>query len=439
MLIAIAQVRVEGPRWQMVPGYTLTGLFLLVWLVQNRALARKPTRSARTNTLAAGLAVGLGALVLAASIALPTLLPVFRLPHPSGPYEIGTLTYHWVDADRREVFVADRNARRELMVQIWYPANTDPSSPRAPYVPNAGVLAPLARLLHLPGFTVGHLKYITTNAVESAHVTNGEPSYPVLIFSHGRGGYRQHNTVQTEELVSHGYIVAAIDHPYAAAGVVFPDGRVAVFDPRMADGTFEDSMIGYLAQDAIFTLYQLGTLNQSDPNGILTGRLDLRRVGIFGVSLGGEISAEACRREPRLRACLAMDVWMPASVVQTGLQQPTMFITRDAETMRLEGWSQAIIDRTQTTMRAVFERLPGSGYFVRVRGMFHVDFSDAALLSPLTSWLGITGPIDGERARGIINAYSLAFFDRHLKGRPEVLLDGPAEQYPEVLFETRRP
>jgi hypothetical protein len=27
----------------------------------------------------------------------------------------------------------------------------------------------------------------------------------------GRGGYRQHNTLQVEELVSHGYIVAAID------------------------------------------------------------------------------------------------------------------------------------------------------------------------------------------------------------------------------------
>jgi hypothetical protein len=33
------------------------------------------------------------------------------------------------------------------------------------------------------------------------------------------------NTYQVEELVSHGYIVAAIDQPGAAADVVFPGGR----------------------------------------------------------------------------------------------------------------------------------------------------------------------------------------------------------------------
>ena len=32
-------------------------------------------------------------------------------------------------------------------------------------------------------------------------------------------------TYPVEELVSHGYIVAAIDQPGAAAAVVFPDGR----------------------------------------------------------------------------------------------------------------------------------------------------------------------------------------------------------------------
>jgi hypothetical protein len=29
--------------------------------------------------------------------------------------------------------------------------------------------------------------------------------------------------------------------------------------------------------------------------------------------------------------------------------------------------------------------------------------------------------------------------DRHLKGEPAGLPDGPAEQFPEVMFETRRP
>jgi hypothetical protein len=34
---------------------------------------------------------------------------------------------------------------------------------------------------------------------------------------------------------------------------------------------------------------------------------------------------------------------------------------------------------------------------------------------------------------------SIAFFNKELKGQSSPLLDGPAEQYPEVRFETRRP
>ncbi|MDQ3248144.1 MAG: carboxylic ester hydrolase, partial [Chloroflexota bacterium] len=179
LLIAIAQALVEGPRWQMFPAYALTGLFFLVWLLRNTVLTGGPIGQILNNRLV----VGLGVIGLAVSVALPIILPVFRFSHPNGPYEIGTLTYHWVDADRPEVFTADPNDRRALMVQIWYPAKADPSSPRAPYVQNADALTPaLAQLGHLPAFTFEQLKYVTTNAVSSAPVADDKPNYPVLIF-----------------------------------------------------------------------------------------------------------------------------------------------------------------------------------------------------------------------------------------------------------------
>ena len=461
LLIAVAQILVEGPRWQMIPAYTLTGLLVLVWLVRYRALAPRPTH--RISRRAIGLAVGLGALGLAVSMLLPLLIPVFRFPQPGGPYAIGTLTYHWADADRRELFSADPDAQRELMVQIWYPATQDRAAPRAPYVQDADALAlALARLGHVPTFTFGHFAYVTTNAVPGAPVAAAVPSYPVLLFLEGAIGFRQMNTFQVEELVSHGYIVVAIDQPYTAATVVFPDGREAAglsaeqirtlvrpsyiaTDPvpivngvTLTDG----SIIPYLARDVSFTLDQLAALNQADPNGLLTGRLDMTRVGTFGVSLGGIFGAEACRREPRLRACLVMDAPMPRAVMQAGLRQPSMWITRDAATMRLEraragGWPEDEILAHQTTMRATFENLQDAGYFVQIPGMFHVNLTDVPHWSPLLSRLGVTGPIDGQRAHGIINAYSLAFFDRHLRGRPAALLDNSADQYPEVRLETR--
>ena len=459
LMIAVAQVQVEGPRWQMIPTYILTGLFFLVWLRQKIAPAAR-----FANRLAVRLAFGLGVLVLSISIVLPMVLPVFHFPHPSGPYKIGTLTYHWVDANRLEVFSPDPNAHRELMVQIWYPAKGNSSSPRAPYMQDADTLAPtLARLFHLPEFTFRHLKYVTTNAISSAPVSDDQPNYPVLIFWEGLIGFRQMNTFQVEELVSHGYIVAAIDQPYAAASVVLPDGRLVAGlskdqmnvliqqsvspvekAPIMNGRTFKDGIIPYLAQDVSFTLDQLTTLNQADPNNTLTGRMDLQHIGIFGVSLGGIVVGEACRLELRLQACLVMDAPMPADVVKASLQQPTMWISRDAETMRLErqrsgGWSEADINQHQNTMRAVFESLPGDGYFVRVPGMFHANLMDIPYWSPLFSRLGFTGPIDGQRAHDIINAYSLAFFDKYLKGRSSPMLDRSAEQYPEVLFEKHNP
>jgi hypothetical protein len=165
---------------------------------------------------------------------------------------------------------------------------------------------------------------------------------------------------------------------------------------------------------------------------------------MFGVSYGGIVGAEACLQDARIKACLVMDVLMTADVVEQGLQQPSMWITRPADTMRLErekagGWTEQDIEQTQRTMRSVYNRLPGAGYFVQAPGMFHVDLTDVDLVSPLAQMIGFNGPIGAERAHEIINAYALAFFDRHLKGRPAALLDGPAEEYPDVIFETRRP
>ncbi|MCA9906280.1 MAG: carboxylic ester hydrolase, partial [Anaerolineae bacterium] len=282
----------------------------------------------------------LAGVILLAAVAVGLLrlfLPIFQFPRPTGPYAIGTLTYHWVDAERAEIFTDAPDDVRELMVQIWYPA-AESDGPRTPYIEDGNMLAPIARLLHVPDFTFQHLRWVTTNAVSAAPAAEGAGRSPVLIFLHGRGGYRQHNTAQVEELVSHGYIVVALEQPYAASGVSFPDGRLISLSPRMMEGAFgqgqttiDDPLIPYLAQDVVFALDQLTLLDQEDPQGILSGRLDLEQVGVFGVSLGGIIGPEACLIDARLRACLAMDAFVPGDVVRAGLSQPTMWISRDAE------------------------------------------------------------------------------------------------------------
>jgi hypothetical protein len=176
------QLLVEGPRWQLAPAYALAMLLLLVWLRQASHPAGGPREPGWTGWLAAGL----GLLGLAVSVALPVLLPVFRLPQPSGPAAIGTLTYHWMDADRGEVCTDDPHDRRELLVQLWYPGAPAAQAPHTPYLPEVDAVGPsLARLLKLPGFTFGYLRHVTSNAVLSAPVAADEPRYPLLLFLAG--------------------------------------------------------------------------------------------------------------------------------------------------------------------------------------------------------------------------------------------------------------
>ena len=428
------------PFWQMVKRYRLLRLGLV---------------------MTAGLCV----ITLVILVALPIVQPVFHFPKPAGPYAIGTLTYHLTDSNRAEIFSDDASRRRELMVQIWYPAKQLPSPPlRAPYVQDATALATaLSRLKNLPTVLFRQFKYVTTHATVGAPVADEKPNYPVLLFLEGAIGFRQMNTFQVEALVSQGYIVAAIDQPYTAAVVVFPDGREVsalpidqmiplihqshsptAIPPTLHWHTFEEGIVPYLARDVSFTLKQLDALNQADPKRVLTGRLNLQQVGTFGVSLGGIVGSEACRLEPRLRACLFMDAPMAVNVVKSGLQQPTLWITRDVETMRLErrrsgGWSEADISEHQSSMRGTFANSRGAGYFVQVPGMFHVNLTDMPYWSPLLPWLGVTGPIEAQRAHDIINAYSLAFFNQHLLDSSQLLIDHLATQYPEVIFNVRKP
>jgi len=133
-----------------------------------------------------------------------------------------------------------------------------------------------------------------------------------------KGRYRQLQTCQVEELASHGYVVAALDQPHVAAMVVFPDGREAAYDDRWAPphSAFMDAHIPYLARDVIFTLDQVASLDRADPNGILTGRLDLERVGLVGHSFGAVVGSEACHLDVRLRAALLEEAFMPSEVVR---------------------------------------------------------------------------------------------------------------------------
>ena len=89
--------------------YALTLLFFLSPIAHRSLPAAEEARRVRLTRVA----IGCAAAGLAVAAALPIVVPVFRVPPPTVPCAIGTLTCHWVDATRSEAFAADPQARRD--------------------------------------------------------------------------------------------------------------------------------------------------------------------------------------------------------------------------------------------------------------------------------------------------------------------------------------
>ncbi|WP_212982567.1 alpha/beta hydrolase [Paenibacillus cineris] len=62
--------------------------------------------------------------------------------------------------------------------------------------------------------------------------------FPLIILSHGMGPGMVLHASQAEELASHGYVVAAIDHTYSTLATVFPDGRVTDYRSVLVEDHF---------------------------------------------------------------------------------------------------------------------------------------------------------------------------------------------------------
>ena len=164
------------------------------------------------------------------------------LPTPAGPSPIGRVTYHWIDSSRAEFLDPSTAARREILVDIWYPATGAPSSAAEPYLPYLSVIRrslgdSLARRRFAPEYALTEARQLTSHATSDARVSCPATGCPVLIFSHGGGVDRSLYTVQYEDLASHGYVVAAIAHTFDSHLVVFPDGRAVRYAPQPPDNT----------------------------------------------------------------------------------------------------------------------------------------------------------------------------------------------------------
>lgn len=444
-IVAILQIVLEGIRWQMFPSYLLVLFVPLFWFIKKKYCK------------ILSLVIAFSVLFIAAF--LPSFFPVFTFNKPTGKYQIGTITYHFTDSLRNEIFTSQPNQKREIMLQIWYPTNNNFNKDFAPYIENGNTVTnALAELFGYPKLFFKHLKSVKSNAIPNVEISDDKTQYPVLIYLTGVNGSRQFSTFQIQELVSQGYIVAGLDNPGAVVSVCFPDGRTikglpiekikALIDqsienlptiPTLNAIEFKDGIIPYFSNDVSFAINCLEKINENDFQKILTKHLDINKIGLFGVSLGGIVAAEVAVNDNRIKACLIMESPMPKNVIKTGLKIPTMIMTRDEQTMRLErkksgGWSEKDIQTHQYTMKNIYDRLPSDGYFIKIPKIFHLDFTDAPLWFPYGKYIGLTGEIKSGQVHQIINDFSVAFFDKELKNIPSYFLNHVNEKYSEIIY-----
>jgi dienelactone hydrolase len=413
----------EKFRWQMVPAYGLTLLFFFLSIRWIKRGGRPPDKQLPHRVL---LIIGFlfRLLIFTIVAALPILLPVFRLPEPTGPYPVGTTNLHLVDRTRSETFTPAPDDYREFMVQVWYPAQVDPGA------------RPDAYMEHIP-FQLSHLSLVRTHAYLDAPASKVQTAYPVLIFSHGYIGLVEQNLTQMEELASHGYIVCSIAHTYQAQATVFPDGRIVPVDLSLSNDFIKGNPptqamyaehLRIWTDDTIFLIDELERIQVGERDSMLTGKLDMTRLGVFGQSFGGVTAVQVCMVDDRCRAGISLDSGLPRDytgrTADTPLKQPFMFMLNE---------SRAYVMRTN------LGAVKNTAYGVIVRGSTHFDFTDLFLYSPVLKYTKAFGPIDGYRMVKIINSYILAFFDEYLKGERSPLLDGSSPNYPEVTIEMRNP
>lgn len=367
------------------------------------------------------------------------------LPTPTGPSRVGRASFHRIDGSRPEPFTEDPSDHREVLFQIWYPAEPTGGTV-APYVDSV----PVDEVFGYSFVGIERLMKARSHAFTGVKVSSARKRYPVIIFSHGLGRVAAHYTTFLENLASHGYIVVGVDSPFFSSALKMPEGRIIQnrSQRNQRQGAREEEAV-IQAQDLIFVLNELERINQKETGIGLAGRLDLGRVGVFGHSRGGFTAPHACLLDRRFRACLNLDGYsLTPDVMEKGIRQPYMHIEELAPWLppptdeQLKQGNQTREEANKQALEAerrrerTFSKMSSGVYLVTVKGAMHNSFSDMPFIAP-ERYSNIE--INAERALTITNAYVLAFFDHSLQGRRQSLLKGSDRSFPEVTLKIYRP
>jgi dienelactone hydrolase len=292
----------------------------------------------------------------------------------------------------------------------------------------------------ITGVPPGVLSTVETSAVSDATPAGHQRGLPLVVLSPGFTSSRSTLTALAEDLASHGYVVAGIDHTYESHATAFPDGRVTTClarESRRPGSGFQEKVAAGRAADVSFVLDEL---TGAHPAWAGAGLIDPSRIAMAGHSAGGAAAIAAMLADPRIRAGIDMDGSTVAPIPDRGLSRPFLFLGKQSSYTPGSGGAATPGTRDWKLLRGAvitwerdWELLVGWKRWLVVAGAVHASFTDLALLADGLG-IDIGAGLSGVRSLDITRAYVRAFFDQHLRGRPQALLDQPSPRYPEVTF-----
>jgi predicted dienelactone hydrolase len=332
----------------------------------------------------------------------------------------------------------------------------DGKSP-APYLPgfdevksrlSPGDIADLFR----PAVYVGPASIPETDVIENAPGPKGRRIFPLLLFSHGWGNPTFLYTAELRDVVSRGYIVAAIDHPYDTTYTRFPNGDVTLFAQDRFNtavakpqgmNSYAKERVEVMAEDNRYALTEILRFAKTRSMGApFYGKVDETHIGAFGHSIGGLTAARTCQIDQRIRACMNQDStdnrgspFIVTDLQQTETQPFFLFVVSSADVWSPRALSPSDAELAQQKLtRAEFDAkmkqqqdnqtkqlagIAGGSYRLMLfdlPGFVHRSFADQTLLANVNH---------EERVHNfrVAQAYTLAFFDKHLKGNTKTILD----------------
>jgi hypothetical protein len=345
------------------------------------------------------------------------------LPGLTGIYGIGTKDLHLIDENRLEEFTTeDPDDYREMMVRIWYPIDKEIEEPRIEYM-DEPTFAWLMGRSPVPLITIPENAYlfVRPHGKNEVPISDEEEMYPMIIFSPGYDGVYQIYTSLIEDIVSSGFIVASINHPYISGITVFPDGR-KIYTAENSSG---DLGIRSVVEDAKFVLDNITEMNSSDPE--FSGKFDLSKVGMYGHSFGGASTSICCYEDERFLCGLTLDGVFYIEKIPDGIDQPFMLMIAENRF-------------NDQNVQDMWQLLYGDAYKVEILGSTHYAFTDVGVLLnhlvPLIppKILGF-GTIEPKRMVNITRIFELLFFEVYLKDRPIQDLIDLGSFFEDVNFE----